>query len=102
MCEVVVRAAAGFDALVLLARDNPDAIVFDLMLPLLSSSTSRVDPISTFSKATPVRLPPGRFRLATNPDAIGSLAVTKTIAMVVAALRASTMNVASSISNECR
>ena len=34
---------------------------------------------------TPVRLPPGRFRLATSPSATGSTAVTKTIGMVLVA-----------------
>ena len=34
---------------------------------------------------TPVRLPPGRFRLATRPTSTGSAAISKTIGMVVVA-----------------
>jgi hypothetical protein len=41
--------------------------------------------ISTFRKVTPVRLPPGRFRLATRPICTGSAMVVKTIGMVVVA-----------------
>ena len=67
------------------------------------SSSSRLDPISTFSKATPVRLPPGRFRLVTNPDEIGSLAVTKTIGMVVvAAFATGVAGVFAAITATCR
>ena len=36
------------------------------------SSSSRFGPSSTFNVVTPVRLPPGRFRLATSPTATGS------------------------------
>ena len=32
------------------------------------SSSSRFGPSSTFNVVTPVRLPPGRFRLATSPS----------------------------------
>ena len=39
-------------------------------------------------KTTPVKLPAGRFRLATRPSDIGSFPVTKTIGIVVAAVLA--------------
>ena len=42
-------------------------------------------PSSAPIPVTPVMLPPGRFMLATSPAATGSLAVTKTIGMVVVA-----------------
>ena len=35
-------------------------------------SSSRFGPISTFKMLTPVRLPPGRFRLVTSPNSTGS------------------------------
>ena len=38
------------------------------------SSSSRFGPSSTFNVVTPVRLPPGRFRLATSPTSTGSAA----------------------------
>jgi hypothetical protein len=41
--------------------------------------------ISKVDVVVPVRLPPGRFRLATSPSAIGSAATKKTIGMVVVA-----------------
>ena len=57
----------------------------------LCSSSSRFGSSSTLSVVTPVRLPPGRFRLATSPSATGSAPVRKTTGMVlVAALAAST------------
>ena len=39
------------------------------------SSSSRFGPSSTLNEVTPVRLPPGRFRLATRPslDRVGRL-----------------------------
>ena len=49
------------------------------------SSSNIFGTISTFSKVTPVRLPPGRFRLATRPICTGSAIVVKTIGMVVVA-----------------
>ena len=54
------------------------------------SSSSRFGATSTFKLVTPVKLPPGRFRLATSPILTGSTATAKTIGMVtVAALAAS-------------
>jgi exodeoxyribonuclease V alpha subunit len=54
------------------------------------SSCSRFGPISTFKVVIPVTLPPGRFRLATSPTAIGSTDTPKTIGIVaVAAFAAS-------------
>src|SRR5215471_5992641 len=54
------------------------------------SSSSRFGPMSTFKLVTPVRLLPGRLRLATNPASTGSIATAKTIGMVaVAAFAAS-------------
>jgi hypothetical protein len=53
------------------------------------SSSSRFGPSSTFKAVMPVRLPPGRLRLATRPDWTGSALVEKTIGIVaVAALAA--------------
>ena len=49
------------------------------------SSSNIFGTISTFRKVTPVRLPPGRFRLATRPICTGSAIVVKTIGMVVVA-----------------
>src|SRR5262245_64187956 len=46
------------------------------------SSSNIFGTISTFRKVTPVRLPPGRFRLATRPISTGSAMVVKTIGMV--------------------
>jgi len=52
--------------------------------------SSRFDPISMPIKVVPVRLPPGRLRLATSPVSTGSPPIVKTIGMVaVAALAAS-------------
>src|SRR5205823_1645197 len=49
----------------------------------------RVDPvfgpISTFKLVTPVRLPPGRFRLATSPTLTGSTDTPKAIGIVAVA-----------------
>jgi NAD(P)-dependent dehydrogenase (short-subunit alcohol dehydrogenase family) len=42
-------------------------------------------PTSTANTLTPVRLPPGRFRLATSPICTGSLIVVKTIGIVAVA-----------------
>src|SRR5215813_9336981 len=62
------------------------------------TSSSRFGPISSTNEATPVRLPPGRFRLATNPSATGSAPVTKTIGIVlVAAWAARTAGVLTTI-----
>jgi hypothetical protein len=53
------------------------------------SSSSRFCATSTFKLVTPVRLPPGRIKLATSPTLTGSTAIAKTIGMVaVAALAA--------------
>ena len=49
------------------------------------SSSSRFGPTSTFNAVTPVRLPPGRLRLATRPTWTGSTPVVKTIGIVVVA-----------------
>ena len=61
-------------------------------------------PTSTPKEATPVILPPGRFRLATSSTATGSAAVTKTIGIVaVAAFAASAGGVpATTITPTCR
>ena len=42
-------------------------------------------PSSVFNEVTPVRLPPGRFKLATRPAAIGSIPFWKTIGIVAVA-----------------
>ena len=52
--------------------------------------SSRFGAISTFKLVTPVRLPPGRFRLATSPILTGSVAIAKTIGMVTVAALAAT------------
>ena len=58
------------------------------------SSSSCFGPNSKVKTVTPVRLPPGRFKLATSPAATGSVAVTNTTGMaVVAALAASVAGV---------
>ena len=58
------------------------------------SSSSHFDPTSKVNVVVPVRLPPGRFRLATSPSATGSPAMKKTIGIVVvAAFSASTAGV---------
>src|SRR5580658_7156681 len=49
------------------------------------SSSSRFGPVSTLKKLTPVRLPPGRLKLATRPGRTGSLPVKKTMGIVVVA-----------------
>src|SRR4051794_13202285 len=49
------------------------------------STSNRLGPISTFNVVTPVRLPPGRFRLATSPSLTGSPPVRKTIGIVAVA-----------------
>src|SRR5215471_14060455 len=49
------------------------------------SSSSRFGPSSTFKMLTPVRLPPGRFRLAISPSSIGSNPAVKTIGIVAVA-----------------
>ena len=49
------------------------------------SSSSRFGPTSTLKEVTPVRLPPGRFRLATSPTSTGSLPIPKTIGIVAVA-----------------
>src|SRR3981081_4194718 len=49
------------------------------------SSSSRFGPTSTFKFVMPVRLPPGRLRLATSPILIGSTDTAKTIGMVARA-----------------
>jgi len=47
------------------------------------SNSSRFDPTSTPKTVTPVRLPPGRLRLAIRPSWTGSDAIEKTIGTVV-------------------
>jgi hypothetical protein len=60
------------------------------------TARGRVAPTSVANVVTPVRLPPGRLRLATTPILIGSSPVTKTIGiMEVVALAASTAGVPS-------
>src|SRR4029077_13474956 len=59
------------------------------------SSSSRFGPSSTDKLTTPVRLPPGLFRLATSPTATGSVAVSKTIGIVVVAALAANDEAAS-------
>src|SRR6266545_5058554 len=49
------------------------------------SSSKRFGPSSTVRSLTPVRLPPGRFRLATSPDPTGSLPTMNTTGVVVVA-----------------
>ena len=49
------------------------------------SSSSRFGPSSTPRVVTPVRLPPGRLRLATSPASTGSTPIEKTIGIVVVA-----------------
>jgi hypothetical protein len=54
------------------------------------SNSSRFGPTSTAKVVTPVRLPPGRARLATSPIWTGSIPIWKTIGMLaVAAFAAS-------------
>src|SRR5262249_36412939 len=50
------------------------------------SSSNRFCPTSTFNVLTPVRLAPGRLRLATSPAATGSTPATKTIGIVEVAV----------------
>src|SRR5262245_13926632 len=58
-----------------------------------SNSTS-FGPTSTLKRVAPVTLPPGRFRLATNPICTGSAIVVKTMGIVpVAAFAARTAGV---------
>jgi len=54
------------------------------------STSNRFGTISTFKLVTPVRFPPGRFRLSTNPTLIGSTATANTIGIVVVAALAAT------------
>ena len=49
------------------------------------SSSNCFCPSSTIKLATPVRFPPGRFKLATSPIATGSVATENTIGVVVVA-----------------
>jgi len=48
-------------------------------------NSSRFGPISTFKLVTPVTLPPGRLRLATQPSCTGSRLVVNTMGIVVVA-----------------
>ena len=48
-------------------------------------SPSRFVESSAFIEVTPVRLPPGRPRLAANPSATGSPPISETIGVVVTA-----------------
>ena len=67
------------------------------------SSSSRFVPSSLVMKITPVKLPPGRLRLATRPSRTGSLPVANTTGMVVAAaLAASAPAVFATITAACR
>jgi hypothetical protein len=50
------------------------------------NNASRLPPISPWKKLTPVALPWGRLRLATNPTLIGSLPFANTIGMLLVAL----------------
>src|SRR5262249_5852722 len=60
------------------------------------TSSRRLGPTSDANVVTPVRLPPGRLRLATTPILIGSSPMTKTIGILeVVALAASTAGVPS-------
>ena len=52
------------------------------------SSSSRFGPSSTPNEVTPVRLPPGRLKLATSPAWTGSAPVRKTIGIVAVAVLA--------------
>src|SRR5215510_1880878 len=47
------------------------------------SSSSRFGPTSAFKVATPVTLPPGRFRVGTSPAATGSAPIAKMMGVVV-------------------
>ena len=49
------------------------------------ASCNRFGPNSTANVTTPVRLPPGRFRLETRPAATGSAPIEKTMGIVVVA-----------------
>src|SRR5215213_6410435 len=49
------------------------------------SSCTRFGPNSSEKTVTPVRLPPGRFKLLTSPASTGSVSVKNTIGMVVVA-----------------
>src|SRR6266700_2502086 len=49
------------------------------------TSSSRFGPTSTFKFVTPVRLPPGRFKLATSPTSTGSTATANTIGIAAVA-----------------
>ena len=57
------------------------------------SSSSRFAANSPLKKLTPVRLPPGRARLATRPSLTGSSPTRKTIGMVVVAALAANAGV---------
>ena len=66
-------------------------------------SSSRFGPTSSNKIVTPVRLPPGRFRLATSPDATGLSPTEKTIGIVVvAAFAATTAGPFAAITATCR
>ena len=58
------------------------------------TSSSRFGPVSTFNWEAPVRLPPGRLKLATRLSSTGLAAVVKTVGtVVVTALAASAAGV---------
>src|SRR5262249_37356320 len=61
------------------------------------SSPSRFDPSPPIKLLTPVALPPGRFKLATRPNLIGSSPVVNTIGTVEVAAFAATAAGASSL-----
>ena len=56
-----------------------------LRAPASRRSSSRFATNSTVRRLIPVRLPPGRARLATSPSSTGSSAIMKTMGMVVVA-----------------
>ena len=75
--------ACGIEAS-LLARVAEAAVTAALGITS-RSNCNRFGTRSTFKVAMPVRLPPGRLRLATRPIATGSVPTEKTMGMVVVA-----------------
>ena len=49
------------------------------------TNSKRFGATSSVKEVTPVTLPPGRFRLATNPNCTGSVPVVKTMGIVLVA-----------------
>src|SRR5262249_8356631 len=96
-CSASTRAAASTS---LNCRSVPGKFGFtSTAILLVAGASSRInpscfEPSSTSKLFTPVTLPPGRFKLATRPNLIGSSAVVNTIGIVeVAALVASAAGV---------